>query len=584
PDSGPDQSTTLSAATLVTLTATITDKDGDANAATLNIGQRLNFEDDGPAVNASYNIYGFNTADPLKGTYDFTIGADGVGDAASDGVVLLNLSGTTGGGRAITNTAVAWASEDSTSVTFNFSFKYYSGPASTQQETATGTVTFNKLDGSYVFDLNEAISGQVTFSTSAPLASSNYDTEGNNSPEIVVQKYSDNFYGVLSAKAATPPSDVTDLLSGGDHVYTAGETFTSESAAYVNVATSTVGVNSDTVQNGELLNFDFYAANPVSSPVSPPQQPGATIDGSTPKAYATAISITLDQITKGEDVAILLKLYNADFATNGLPEYTTKLLIADRPADYLKVGSYKVVNVTENNYDSAHYQIYGVQVLSSTENITGTGYSLSNDSVVTLTAAGSNYADTSDSDVFKIIKIDVTTESKSNFDTDLQFTGQVIDGDSDSASFSFTVHLEADSSVLVGTSGTDYLNGTSAGDTMDGGMGNDTLTGNAGNDIFRFSTAPAAGNLDTVSDFVVGQDKIALLTSVFTLGGNGVLDAGEFANLPSGSEQAGAYLVFNQSNQTLYYDADGAANGNAVAVVTLTGVTSLAESDLQFYS
>ncbi|WP_238579824.1 enhanced entry virulence factor RtxA, partial [Legionella pneumophila] len=41
PNTGPDQATTLNAANLITLTATITDKDGDSSSATLNIGQAL---------------------------------------------------------------------------------------------------------------------------------------------------------------------------------------------------------------------------------------------------------------------------------------------------------------------------------------------------------------------------------------------------------------------------------------------------------------------------------------------------------------------------------------------------------------
>ena len=49
PNTGPDQSTTLSADNLVTLTATITDKDGDSATATQNIGQNLVFLDDAPS-------------------------------------------------------------------------------------------------------------------------------------------------------------------------------------------------------------------------------------------------------------------------------------------------------------------------------------------------------------------------------------------------------------------------------------------------------------------------------------------------------------------------------------------------------
>ncbi|TKW76429.1 MAG: hypothetical protein DI543_20995, partial [Bradyrhizobium icense] len=48
PDSGPDQATSLSAASLITLTATITDKDGDSASAVQNIGQSLVFRDDAP--------------------------------------------------------------------------------------------------------------------------------------------------------------------------------------------------------------------------------------------------------------------------------------------------------------------------------------------------------------------------------------------------------------------------------------------------------------------------------------------------------------------------------------------------------
>ncbi|RWN24339.1 MAG: hypothetical protein EOR97_33255, partial [Mesorhizobium sp.] len=48
PTANPNEPVSLNADNLVTLTATITDKDGDSSAATLNIGQNLTFLDDGP--------------------------------------------------------------------------------------------------------------------------------------------------------------------------------------------------------------------------------------------------------------------------------------------------------------------------------------------------------------------------------------------------------------------------------------------------------------------------------------------------------------------------------------------------------
>jgi len=83
PNTGPDQSTTLASDDLVKLTATITDADGDHDAATLNIGQNLVFKDDAPsaptaALNIAVNVdetAGVNaTADPNSAD-DVAVGA-----------------------------------------------------------------------------------------------------------------------------------------------------------------------------------------------------------------------------------------------------------------------------------------------------------------------------------------------------------------------------------------------------------------------------------------------------------------------------------------------------------------------------
>ncbi|MES2978290.1 MAG: DUF5801 repeats-in-toxin domain-containing protein [Pseudomonadota bacterium] len=430
------------------MTAVITDGDGDTATDTksIDLGGNVKFDDHGPTVTSIDDLTGANDGVAMQGNYTFAVGADDVLNLAADGIVLKSFTGTTGGGRAITNTAVAWASETSSTVTYDISFKYYPGPSSTTQENGTGTVVFNKVadgaQGTFTLTLAQLVGGVTTFSTSTPLATSNYDTEGNNSPEIVVQKYSDTFYGVLSAKSATPPSDTSDLVSGADHVFTPGETFSSQSAAYVNIATDTVGVNSDTVQNAELLNFDYYTANPVTGPTSPPASPTAVIDPNAAKAYADEVKITLDQITSGEDIAVLLKLYDK---TNDVS--TTRLLLANNAADYVTAGSYKVVTVGLDDYDSANYKISGVQVVSSTEDLTGTGYALTGGAAVALGSTGTNYQDSADPDVFKIIKIEVTTSSTTTYDVDMNFVGQVIDGDADYADFNFDAHVEIDGVV-----------------------------------------------------------------------------------------------------------------------------------------
>ncbi|WLG88227.1 DUF5801 repeats-in-toxin domain-containing protein [Pseudomonas cucumis] len=123
----PDDSTSLTSDELVTLTATITDKDGDSAQATLNIGQNLVFKDDGPSISASgaeptltVDETVLATDDTQSFTANFTsaFGADGAGtqtyalgvvagasgltDTATGEAVNLSLNGTVVEGRTAT--------------------------------------------------------------------------------------------------------------------------------------------------------------------------------------------------------------------------------------------------------------------------------------------------------------------------------------------------------------------------------------------------------------------------------------------------------------------------------------------------
>ncbi|MEI9904617.1 MAG: M10 family metallopeptidase C-terminal domain-containing protein [Asticcacaulis sp.] len=70
------------------------------------------------------------------------------------------------------------------------------------------------------------------------------------------------------------------------------------------------------------------------------------------------------------------------------------------------------------------------------------------------------------------------------------------------------------SDQMFGNDGNDRLDGGRGNDVINGGDGNDILTGEGGNDTFAF-TSRQFGN-DTITDFVIGQDKIDL--SVFGIG------------------------------------------------------------------
>jgi Ca2+-binding RTX toxin-like protein len=140
----------------------------------------------------------------------------------------------------------------------------------------------------------------------------------------------------------------------------------------------------------------------------------------------------------------------------------------------------------------------------------------------------------------------------------------------------------------MGTSMADTLVGGAGADVITGGDGNDQLTGGAGPDQFKFDQAAGTSNLDTITDFVSGTDKMMLSVKIFEAIGTkaGAVTSAQFvkgAGLTSGQDLTDR-LVFNTSNSTLYYDADGSGTAQAgVAIAVLTGVTTLIVADLLLY-
>jgi len=109
------------------------------------------------------------------------------------------------------------------------------------------------------------------------------------------------------------------------------------------------------------------------------------------------------------------------------------------------------------------------------------------------------------------------------------------------------------------------------------------LTGGDGSDRFVFDSALVPTNLDTITDFVTGADKIVLSAKIFSkfkgstsgvaiASDNLVVGAGESAK----AKDANDYLIFDTSSALLYYDADGSGIGAPVAFVKveLTGTAT----------
>lgn len=124
--------------------------------------------------------------------------------------------------------------------------------------------------------------------------------------------------------------------------------------------------------------------------------------------------------------------------------------------------------------------------------------------------------------------------------------------------------------ILVGNAGANVLNG------MEGA---DKLTGGAGADTFVFSTALGGVNIDSVLDYNVAADTIALDNAVFTALADGGLTTDAFVRGAVATD-ANDRIIYNPTNGALSYDADG--NGALAAVKFATLSLNLAMTHQDF--
>ena len=185
-----------------------------------------------------------------------------------------------------------------------------------------------------------------------------------------------------------------------------------------------------------------------------------------------------------------------------------------------------------------------------------------------------------------------------------------------SVSYTLTANVENltldTGTTNISATGNKSLNtiiGNNGNNTLNGKEGNDTLTGGLGDDIFRFDTKLTTQklgidiiptNVDTITDFGSGGglDAIYLAKCIFS---KAVVDATDLitsdgrsldgndlvlgtsladANAARSGAAANAHFLFDSTAGALYYDADGSGASAAVQFATLTGVTTLAASDL----
>lgn len=128
---------------------------------------------------------------------------------------------------------------------------------------------------------------------------------------------------------------------------------------------------------------------------------------------------------------------------------------------------------------------------------------------------------------------------------------------------------------MMGNDGANGLSGGDGADTIDGGLGKDTLSGGAGTDLFIFSTKLGKANVDTITDFTAGIDKIELEIKIFAKlqGSIDFLAVGSVSNAPN------RFIVYDSATGKLSYDADGSGKAKPVDIALIGAGLNLTVND-----
>ena len=125
------------------------------------------------------------------------------------------------------------------------------------------------------------------------------------------------------------------------------------------------------------------------------------------------------------------------------------------------------------------------------------------------------------------------------------------------------------SNTMHGNSADNVIDGAAGDDSLAGGQGKDTLTGGAGHDRFVLD-GQLNGDVDTITDFTPGQDKISLPVATF-----GGLSGNWFT-----ADAVTATTRVYQQGETLFFDADGSGTlFTPVAFATLPSGVQLTVND-----
>lgn len=129
----------------------------------------------------------------------------------------------------------------------------------------------------------------------------------------------------------------------------------------------------------------------------------------------------------------------------------------------------------------------------------------------------------------------------------------------------------------IGNNLANKILGANGNNALNGRQGLDTLTGGLGVDHFLFNTALGPTNVDRITDFAVGVDRILLDDAIFTGLTIGALAANAFlANSNPVASSTTHRIIYETDTGFLWYDANGSGGAAAVHFATLNAGLAVA--------
>jgi hypothetical protein len=291
--SSPDESLSIASTALLAV-ATVTDGDGDTNAAQVAIGASVSFQDDGPAV-AFGNLIGTGTVLPQTGYWTMAAGTDTLGatglDISLTGFTLVRPNGSTDTTGTSLFNELAGSPDGSGNYLFGGTL---TGDFDNNAATAPTSVDFNLTayaDGHYTLDLVQGFQSTIVTSTAGgslgaggpdpvqtltlvggaeqvvffavnPIA----DQTGATSIASAIQAGAPD-YNEAYLQAHSSMVDSDGISANGNQPGDGTYSFINDTYA-MNVSTSGIGVNNNVLQGNNTVGFqaddESFVINPQS--------------------------------------------------------------------------------------------------------------------------------------------------------------------------------------------------------------------------------------------------------------------------------------------------------------------------------